>query len=126
MPSSTRQYQPASTKAAVRRMSAAPFHPSRSGRESNSERCPRAELELLHAIVRAFGKWHCIVKAQRTEGRCEDQTDAHRGANDIAVVKYQPCAGSRRGGIAGRGNATGRIDFARRCPGCRSLIVIER
>jgi len=70
-------------------------------RESNSERCPAAELELLHAIVRAFGKRHCIVKAQRPNGDAQIRPTP-RGTNDIAVVKYQTLTGPALTGLRSR------------------------
>src|SRR5437868_13637130 len=77
-------------------MSAAPFHPSRSGRGSNSERCPAAQLELLHAVKLTFGKRNGIIEAQRAERRRPDQTDTHGSAHDITAVERQSRTAPRK------------------------------
>src|SRR2546423_1497547 len=122
-PSSTRRYRPASTKMVAQKISAAPFHPSRVRLVTNSERCPAAKPELLHAIVRAFGQRNRIVEAQRAERRCPDQTHAHGAADDIAAVVLQSQAGSGRYRTSRWRNTAGRIDLAGSDPGSRSLVI---
>src|ERR1700682_1045958 len=94
--------------------------------ENALERCPAAKLELLHAVVRAFGERHRIVKAQRTEWRGPDQTDTHRGANEIAVIERQSGTGSGRDWISCWANTAGHVDFTRLYPRCRPLVVPQR
>src|ERR1700740_2675366 len=72
---------------------------------SGSEAGAAAELELLHAVELTLGERHGVVEAQRTEGRCPDQTDTDRGPDDLAVVIDQARTGA--GAVVrrlGRGN----------------------
>src|ERR1700676_4366535 len=86
-PPSTRRYQPASTKVVARKMSPAPFHPSRSGLRSDSELSPAAEHELLHDVILALRDRDRVVEAQRSHRRGPDQAATGRGADDIGIVE---------------------------------------
>src|ERR1700676_918344 len=92
--------------------------------EDALERCSAAKLELLHPVVGALGQRNRIVEAQRTERRCPDQADTHRGADHISAVILQSETGSRRRHGPDRWpDTTGRVDLAGGGPGRRSLVI---
>src|SRR5580692_3828908 len=67
-------------------MSPAPFHPSRSGLQSNSELSPAAEHELLRDVKLALRDRDRVIEAQRSERRGPDQTHADRRPDDVGIV----------------------------------------
>src|SRR6185437_10737046 len=114
-PSPARRSRPGSTEAEVRKIPAAPFHPSRCGPWSNSERSSAAEPELLHDVVLALRDRDRIVEPQRSERRGPDQADTDRATDRVGVVIDHG---------APTGTAVDKaVDFAGRRPTGRTLIV---